>query len=159
MTGIVNDGIMSYIIIYSQKIGIINGGLYFLMNGIGVALTRIFAGKLLDKYGPRYILSFGFIGYSLRLVILSLSDGLVLFLATAFWIGLGNGIIMPSLQTMTINIVEPESRAVASTTFYKFTDIGIGGGSHILRFIKRYIVIKSSFFVQCVIFNYSFNHF
>ncbi|MFZ7131813.1 MAG: MFS transporter [Eubacteriales bacterium] len=160
MTGIVNGGIMSYIIIYSQEIGIINGGLYFLMNGIGVTLTRLFAGRLLDKYGPRYILSFGFIGYSLGLVILSLSDGLVLFLAAAFWIGLGNGIIMPSLQTMSINIVEPESRGVASTTFYAFTDIGIGGGSIFLGLLSGILSLNQVFLfsalyliIPLVIFN------
>lgn len=144
-TGIVNGGIMSYIIIYSQGIGIVNGGLYFLTNAIGVALTRLFSGRLLDNYGPKYILSFGFIGFIIGLIVLSLSNGLVLFMLAALLIGLGNGTVMPSLQTMSINIVEPEARGIASTTFYAFMDIGIGGGAIFIGKITNWLTLNQIF--------------
>ena len=148
LAGVVNGAVMSYIILFARDIGIINGGIYFFVNSIGVALARLFAGKIVDRSGPRYVISFGFIMYALGLIALSVSSGLGLFLAAALAIGLGNGIIMPTLQTMVINIVEAEYRGVASSTFYALTDIGVGGGSIVLGLLTEIISLREMFMIS-----------
>lgn len=145
MTGIIFGGVLSYITVYSKEIGIVNGGLYFLVNSIGVAFTRLFAGRILDKHGPKPVILFGFISLALGFIALSVSRGMSLFLLAAFFIGLGNGTIMPTLQTMVINMVEPECRGVANSTFFAATDIGIGGGSIVLGWISGLTSLKTMF--------------
>ncbi|KPU45199.1 bacillibactin exporter [Oxobacter pfennigii] len=145
LVGVVNGTVMSYILIYSKEIGIVNGGVYFLGNSIGVAVTRLFTGKLVDKHGPKYVVTFGFISFIAGIIVLSMSTGLISYIIAAVLMGLGNGIIMPCLQAMTINIVEPENRGVASTTYYALTDIGVGGGAIILGMMTKYVSLRDMF--------------
>lgn len=148
LVGVVLGGVLSYIIIFSLEIGIVNGGLYFIVNSAGVVLTRLFAGKILDKHGPKPIIIFGFIVLSLGFIVLSVCNNLTVFLLASFLIGLGNGTIMPTLQTMVINMVEPEKRGVASSTFFAFMDIGIGGGSIFLGWLTSIVTLKTMFLIS-----------
>ncbi|MGI6226204.1 MAG: MFS transporter, partial [Peptococcales bacterium] len=147
LTGIASGGIMSYIIIYSKEIGIINGGLYFFVNAIGVAITRLFSGRMMDKYGPKSLVIYGIIIWASGFFVLAASKELILFLIAAALIGVGSGIVMPVCQTMIINVVEPECRGVANSTYYAALDIGIGGGSIVLGLMTSFISLKNIFFL------------
>jgi len=125
-------GIMSFITLFAKEINIENTGLFFLIYAIGVSIIRPLTGKMVDSKGPGFVMIFSFAGTILGLILLSLSQGLELFLISAFVLGLGNGIVMPTLQTMVINMVRPEKRGVATSTFFSSIDLGIGIGSFLL---------------------------
>ncbi|MPW24543.1 MFS transporter [Alkalibaculum sp. M08DMB] len=142
MFGVINGGVLSFIIIYSQDIGIINGGLFFLINSIGVITIRLFTGKIMDIHGPRPMIIFGFIIQSIGLVLLSAANGIFLFLTAAVLLGVANGTLMPTLQTMVMNMVESNKRGVANATFFAAMDIGVGGGSILLGLIAELASFK-----------------
>ncbi|NLZ93320.1 MAG: MFS transporter [Firmicutes bacterium] len=148
LVGVVLGGLMTYVIVYSQERGIKNSSLFYLLNTVGVVLTRFFADKVVEERGPSLILLPGFIIFAAGFITLAFSNGVFLFLMAAFLLGLGNGIILPTLQTMVINLVEPSSRGVANSTFFAALDIGIGGGSIVLGRLTGLITLQMMFLIS-----------
>jgi MFS family permease len=144
-------GMMTFIPLLSEEIGIENGGLFFLIYAIGVSILRPFAGVIMDQRGPVLIMTVSFVLSISGLILISFSNGIRLFLSGAFVLGLGNGILMPTLQTMIINMVKPERRGVANSTFFSSIDLGIGVGSVILGYLAEYTSLSFLFLFSALI--------
>lgn len=138
-------GIMTFIPLFSEEIGVENGGLFFFAYAVGVSIFRPVAGKIMDLKGPNLIMLFSFLLSILGLVSISFSKSTEWFLASAFILGLGNGILMPTLQTMIINMVEPQRRGVANSTFFSAIDLGIGIGSVVLGYLAEFTSLSFLF--------------
>ncbi|MCL6558298.1 MAG: MFS transporter [Firmicutes bacterium] len=130
-------GIVSFITIYSEEIGVANGGLFFLVYAVVMSLVRPFAGKVMDRRGPGPVVITGFLSLIAGFLILWASNEVTGFTAAAVLIGIGNGNVWPTLQTMVINIVEPQRRGVANSTFFSSLDLGIGIGSIALGWLAE----------------------
>ena len=66
-------------------------------------------------------------------------------------IGVGNGMVWPSIQTMVMNMVEPQRRGVANSTYYSMVDLGIGTGSILLGGLANRTSIGTVYFVSGLI--------
>lgn len=153
-SAIANGGVLSYIVLFAQDNGILNGGIYFMANSAGVVLSRLFSGRMMDRRGPWRPLLMGYSGLIAGYVLLSLTNGMFVFVLSGFIVGLGNGMIMPTLQTMSINMVEAEARGVATSTFFSAIDIGIGIGSILMGSLAGLLTLRGVFFfggVLCVV--------
>lgn len=144
-------GMMTFIPLYSEELGIENGGLFFLIYAIGVSILRPLAGKIMDLRGPVVIMIISFTLSIAGLVLLYFSNEIRLFLVGAFVLGLGNGILMPTLQTMIINMVKPERRGVANSTFFSSIDLGIGIGSVVLGYLAEFTSLSFLFLFSGII--------
>jgi len=149
-TTLVYGGVVSFITIYSDQIGIKNGGLFFLVYAIAMGLLRPFSGKLTDRRGPDLIVAAGFLALITGFLLLAASKGLALFLVSAAVMGAGNGMVWPTLQTMVINMVEPQRRGVANSTLFSALDLGIGGGSVFLGWLADWTSIGTMYFVSAL---------
>lgn len=143
-------GVMSFITLYAKELSIENTGLFFLIYAAGVSIIRPLTGKMMDKNGPGFVMGLSFIGTISGLILLSQSTTLNGFLVAAFVLGLGNGIVMPTLQTMVINMVRPQKRGVATSTFFSSIDLGIGIGAFLLGNIAE-IFSLSQMYLFCAI--------
>jgi predicted MFS family arabinose efflux permease len=143
-------GIMSFITLFAKEISIENTGLFFLIYAIGVSIIRPMTGKWVDTKGPGFVMVLSFAGTIAGLILLSQSQSLTPFLVAAFVLGLGNGIVMPTLQTMVINMVKPAKRGVATSTFFSAIDLGIGIGSFVLGNVAE-IFSLSEMYLYCAI--------
>ncbi len=101
--------------------------------------------------GPVLIMLISFTLSIAGLVLIYFSREINLFLGGAFVLGLGNGILMPTLQTMIINMVRPERRGVANSTFFSSIDLGIGIGSVILGYLAEYTSLSFLFLFSGII--------
>lgn len=144
-------GIVSFITLYSEEIGISNAGLFFLIYAAVMSITRPFAGRIMDRRGPAPVLITGFITMIAGFTVLWSSQGLASFAAAATLIGIGNGNIWPTLQTMVINMVEPQRRGVANSTFFSAIDLGIGAGSVALGWLAQGTSIGTMYLVCALI--------
>ena len=138
-------GIISFVALFYQEKEIAYGSLFFLVYSIGVAVFRPFAGRIMDSRGPEVLVVPAFVANIIGLVMLAYSETMPLFLFAAFIIGLGNGVIMPTIQTMVINLVQVERRGVANSTFFSAIDLGIGGGSMILGIVAAQFDLSTMF--------------
>jgi MFS family permease len=123
-------GVMTFITLYAKEnaLGAYTGWFFTIM-AIGTALTRVFSGSLFDRYGPTWISVFSIISVSGGLLLLAHAPVVNFFLISGFVIGVGFGVIFPTLQTMANNVVTPDRRGAANSTFLSGLDLGIGIGS------------------------------
>jgi MFS family permease len=85
-------GIVSFITLYSEEIGIRNGGLFFLIYAIALSLTRPIAGILMDRHGPSPVIMFSFILLIAGFLSLWANHQLAGFAMAAVLIGIGKEI-------------------------------------------------------------------
>ncbi|WP_157057706.1 MFS transporter [Calditerricola satsumensis] len=125
-------GIITFLPLFGNEIGIANVGLFFTVNALFLLVARPIAGILHDRKGPFWVLvpgaGFGFAGL-LALSHAATSRDLV-------WAGMLYGIafgsIQPTLQAWLIQRVPLHKRGAATATFYSAFDLGIGGGAMLL---------------------------
>ena len=120
--------IFAFAVIYGQEMGVKNAGTFFLLLATGIILSRIVAGRLMDK---------GYLHQSLTTSIILIIIGYVLFanfvnlytyLSAAFILGIGYGVLFPGLQTIYINMAPHSKRGTANSTYLMGFDLGIGIG-------------------------------
>jgi MFS family permease len=133
---------------FGKQIGVGNPGQFFLFFAIGMGLSRLWSGKVFDRSGPALLLRAGFFLLIAGFVTLFFAHGNILYLVSAFLIGTGNGITMPTFQTMINAVVPRERRGSANSTFFAGFDIGIGIGMVLTGFLADKTGLRISFLVS-----------
>ena len=140
-------GMLSFIALYGHEIGIIHASGFFLVYAMGVAFSRFSSGKILDRNGPKYViigcLSLLIIGFPL----LALVKNPLGFYSAAVILGIGNGVVFPTFQTMVNNIAPMNRRGAANSTLFAGVDVGMGSGMVIVGFIAQRFSISTAFLV------------
>lgn len=118
----------AFAVIYGKEINISNPGIFFLFLALGIVLSRINSGKLIDygylhkvMYVAIFMICCGFVGFSHF-------HNVYAFSASAFVIGIGYGTLFPALQTIYINMAPASKRGTANSTYLTGFDLGIGTG-------------------------------
>lgn len=104
---------------------------FFLVVAAGTVISRL-NGKQYDVKGSNILLIPGFISYTLGMVVYALTDNVVLFFASGFFIGFGYSIIFTVCQTIVLSRVETSRYGVTSSTYTSLVDMGTGCGPMIL---------------------------
>ncbi len=101
---------------------------FFLFFSVGVIVSRVMAGKFLNRGLSSKLLQVG-------LTILVMAAALFIFLLTEYTfvpasllMGLGIGFITPAIQTMIIDLVPANRRGTANSTYFIALDTGSGLG-------------------------------
>lgn len=139
--------ILTFITLFSKEIGIQNGGTFFFVYALGVSIIRPMAGKIMDKTGPGIIMLISFAATIIGMVMISFAVDRSFFLFAAFITGVGNGIVMPTINTMVINMVPAYRRGVANATFFSSIDIGIGAGAILLGYLADYTSLSQMYLI------------
>lgn len=124
----VNGIIASYLVLYSDEIGVEGISLYFTVCAIVLFMVRPFSGKLMDKRGIRVTVLPGLILTACAMFMLGRSKTLVLILITGVIRSLGQGAAQPSLQAGCIKAVGKDKSGVATSTYYLGSDVCQGFG-------------------------------
>lgn len=127
---------VTYIALYGQELGIRGGvGAFFTFMAIGLALTRLISGKMVDK---GYMLRVVAIGTAISMLAYFTLSGLkfieniqailIVFYLISFFLGIGYGMLFPAYNTLFVNLAANNRRATASSTYMTSWDIGVGIG-------------------------------
>ncbi|MFA6950675.1 MAG: MFS transporter [Lentimicrobiaceae bacterium] len=151
ITMIAYGGLLSFIALYGSEIGIQNSSLYFLIFSIGIAISRLTAGKVFDKEGPRRIITFCLILLIIGFPLLAMAKNAILFYMSAIIIGFGNGVVFPTFQSMVNNLADTIHRGAANSTLYTAVDLGMGLGMILAGLIAQHYSISAIFWVSTFI--------
>ncbi|MCB2478092.1 MFS transporter, partial [Listeria monocytogenes] len=89
--------------VYGTELGISTTWIYFLGQAIMVLVSRLFAGRLYDTKGHRFVIIPGALSMIIGILILSFAPGAIsLFIASLFF-GLGYGMSQPALQALAVD--------------------------------------------------------
>jgi predicted MFS family arabinose efflux permease len=145
------SAILSFIVLFSQEINIGNASVFFLANAVGVILSRPYAGKIMDQKGPVGIMCFGFFAFFMTFICLYFTQGMVMFLISAFLLGTGFGILYSLCFVMSINAVDVTRRGMANGTILTAFDLGFAVGSMGLGAVSMMTGLRSMYLICAVI--------
>lgn len=128
----------NYVAMYAKQIGIhTSTGLFFTFMAIGMAISRIFSGKIVDKgkvtqviSAGMYLVVFSFFLLSACVYIISWNSVActIVFFVIALLLGVGFGIMFPAYNTLFVNLAPNNQRGTATSTYLTSWDVGIGIG-------------------------------
>lgn len=130
-------GIMTFVPTYAATRGIYDISSYFTVYALALLITRLFVGKMADKYGVSMAIIPGIILVIVAFIILAFAKSLPIFLLSAALYGLGYGSSQPTLNAVMIKLCPPERRGAGNSTFFTAMDIGSGGGAMLWGFISQ----------------------
>lgn len=138
-------GMMSFVALYGHETGISNASGFFLIYAMGVGASRLISGKIVDRKGPGKIIKRCLIMLITGFVILAMIKGPWGYYSAAVILGIGNGVIWPTFQTMVNNIVPGHRRGAGNSTLFTFLDLGMGLGMISVGLISQYFSIAWGF--------------
>ncbi|EAG7663376.1 MFS transporter [Listeria monocytogenes] len=131
-------GIQTFMMVYGTELVISTTWIYFIGQAIMVLVSRLFAGRLYDTKGHRFVIIPGALSMIIGILILSFATGAIsLFIASLFF-GLGYGMSQPALQALAVDRAAPHNKGTANGTFLSGMDIGMAVGSFGLSIVATY---------------------
>ena len=160
----------NYVAMYAKQIGInATTGFFFTFMAIGMAISRIFSGKIVDRgkitqviSAGLYLVVFSFFLLSACVYLISWNNMLctVVFFAVALLLGVGFGIMFPAYNTLFVNLAPNSQRGTATSTYLTSWDVGIGIGmltggyiAEVSTFDKAYLFGACLTIVSMLYFN------
>ena len=145
----------NYVAMYANQIGIkAETGFFFTFMAIGMAVSRLFSGKLVDKGYITQVIMTGL--YIVCICYFSLTscgwlitdyyDIVVpVFFLIALLIGIGFGIMFPAFNTLFVNLAPNSQRGTATSTYLTSWDIGLGSGMLIGGYIAEISTFRTAY--------------
>lgn len=128
----------NYVAMYAREIGLdTKTGFFFTFMALGMAVSRIFSGKLVDKGKITQVIAAGLYIVMLSFFLLSACVYLIrwdenvcrtVFFGIALLLGIGFGIMFPAFNTLFVNLAPNSKRGTATSTYLTSWDVGIGIG-------------------------------
>ena len=120
--------IFSFAAMYGKENRIPDAGAFFILLAIGIMLSRLFGGRMVDKGKIKEISIAAMLTLTIGMLILSVSHQAVPYFSSALIIGFGFGMLFPALQTLMINLSGHHQRGTAISTYFTAFDAGVGMG-------------------------------
>lgn len=160
----------NYVAMYAKQIGInATTGFFFTFMAIGMAISRIFSGKIVDRGKITQVISAGlylvvFIFFLLSACVYLISWNnmvcTIVFFSVALLLGVGFGIMFPAYNTLFVNLAPNSQRGTATSTYLTSWDVGIGIGmltggyiAEVSTFDKAYLFGACLTIVSMLYFN------
>lgn len=128
----------SYVAMYVKQIGLdVSSAFFFILMALGMGISRLFAGKWVDRGLVTETISRGFYLVIPAFFLLGLCRELVgwerglsdiIFLLVPLLQGVGFGIMFPAYNTLFVNLAPNNRRGTATSTYLTSWDVGIGIG-------------------------------
>lgn len=128
----------TYVAMYAEEIGItVNSGLYFTFMAIGLAVSRLFSGRQVDKGRITQVILIGMCLASISLFALASLESLTrwditfasyLYIGIALMQGVAFGTMFPAFNTLFVSLAPHNLRGTATSTYLTSWDVGIGIG-------------------------------
>ncbi len=128
----------NYVAMYAQQIGVaVETGFFFTFMAVGMAISRLFSGRLVDKGKITQIILAGLYLVCFCYFCLTACGWLInwnhdftvfLFFLIALLLGIGFGTMFPAYNTLFVNLAPNNQRGTATSTYLTSWDVGIGLG-------------------------------
>ena len=145
----------NYVAMYAKQIGIqASTGFFFTFMALGMAVSRLFSGRLVDRgmvtqviEAGLYLVCFCFFGLSSCgwLTTWSLQWTPYFLFTIALLLGIGFGTMFPAYNTLFVNLAPNNQRGTATSTYLTSWDVGIGAGMLLGGYIAEIATFKMAY--------------
>lgn len=151
----------NYVAMYAKQIGITSStGFFFTLMAIGMAVSRLFSGKFVDKgmitqaiLAGIYLVSFCFFGLGACGWIINWIplETIYIFYFIALLLGIGFGTMFPAYNTLFVNLASNNQRGTATSTYLTSWDVGIGIGMIAGGYIAEFFTFKIAYLFGAIL--------
>jgi MFS family permease len=127
---------------WSEHLGIVNKGLFFVVFTVSSLLIRFIAGKASDRYGRSYVINTGLVLLFISLMIVGYGDTFSEFMLGSAVYGVATGVLSPALNAWTVDMSHPNHRGKAMATMYIALEAGIGLGALFAGWYYQDVITK-----------------
>lgn len=131
----INGVVASFLILFAAQRGLADVSIYFTINAIFLFLARPISGKIVDRFGLKYVVYAAVVMTVSALLLLISMNAMWMLLLSAAIRGLAQGALQPSMQAACIQKVGVQKSGTATGTYYLGADIGQGLGPILGGFI------------------------
>lgn len=125
-------GIMVFLAPFSRWKDFGNPALYYIVSAIGTLISRFLFGRVADRRGSDVIVIPGMAVLVACLAVLPTVKSLNSLIALALPIGIAQGAVMPTLNSMLFKRCSPARRGTASGAYFAAIDLGFAIGAPLL---------------------------
>ena len=119
--------VVTFLDSFTQSEGMTNAAsLYFVIFASVVLITRLFVGRIQDRYGDNTVIYPTVVMFFGALSLLAWSPNEAVVLTSAVLAGFGHGSLMPVLQATIASSVPPHRVSIGLSTFFILMDTGVG---------------------------------
>ena len=120
--------LVSYVVLYGREISIATPTLFFVFLALGIGISRLVSGRLVDKGYMHRLIAGAMIALTLSLILLSTVHDDTAFCLSALFIGISYGTMVPGFQYLFVNLAPASKRGTANSTYLISFDIGVSLG-------------------------------
>jgi MFS family permease len=117
------NGFSAFLPLWAIGRGVGNPGILFVGSQVGAVASRLFAGRVADRYGRRTVLAPALVGVAATLAGMSAAGDLPLFLILSAAYGALYGVAFVVLQGLASEAAPPEGRGAAINTYGLGADV------------------------------------
>ena len=151
----------TYIALYARELNISGKvGLFYLAMAVGIASSRLFSGKQVDRGKLTQIIALGINIATISFLLLAilkyfpsdypaLSQNMFYFIALL--IGVGYGCVFPAMNSLFIALASNNKRGTANSTYLISWDIGIGIGLLLGGILGEIANFSIAFFIGAIL--------
>lgn len=146
----------NYIALYAKGINLnVGTGFFFTLTAMGMAVSRILAGKLVDKGYITEIIQNGFYGVIASFTAIALLStinsnyptvGVTIFYIIPIVMGISFGVMFPAYNSVFVNLATKNQRGTATSTYLTSWDIGLGLGIVLGGSIAQHFSFSHAYF-------------
>ncbi|MDH6353957.1 MFS family permease [Dysgonomonas sp. PH5-45] len=136
---------------YGKMVNVDNPGIFFLFWAGGIIVSRVFAGKLVDR-GHIHLVNLSSMAIvSASFLSFALIHNIVAFCISGLFIGIGFGMMFPALQTLYINMAENNQRGTANSTYLVGFDLGLALGMLLGGYVSGLFSFESLYLISSAV--------
>ncbi|HUG15813.1 MAG TPA: MFS transporter [Thermomicrobiales bacterium] len=148
---LVYGAVSSFVLLYADERDIARKGLYFTAFAAAVLASRVFGGRLADRYGRWAVILPAMTVTACAMLTLAITSSLPLLLLAGMLFGLGFGAGHPAMTALAVDLVRPERRGAGMATFTSAFELGIGSGSIVMGLVAASTGYAAMFAI-CAVF-------
>ena len=145
----------TYIAMYSKELGLtISSGLFFTLMAVGIASSRVFSGKLVDRGYLTVLIRWSKLMAVVVFACLGLCKWLSnfmdvswVFMGCALFMGVSFGTMFPAYNSLFVNLAPNSERGTAVSTYLTSWDVGVGTGLLLGGLISEYLGFDIAYFI------------
>ena len=122
---------------------------------LGYALFQAPGGRLADRFGPRWILTFGVVWWgvftALSAAVPVMASALVVLICVRFSLGMGEAVVYPASNRLVAKWIPSEERGIANGIIFAGVGIGAGVTPPLIRYVLVNYGWRWSFWVSAIL--------
>lgn len=119
--------IMTFLNGFARSEGMVTAAsLFFVIYAAAVLVTRLFAGRIQDRYGDNVVVYPTIVLYAVSLGLLAWSPNQAVIMVAGVLAGLGFGALLPAFQATIASMLPTTRTSIGISTFFILLDTGFG---------------------------------